>query len=253
MSYNWESFKAFVGKNTRGSKKYYFRGQSSSLWKLETSFQRASVGKGIPMLTYLTSIMSDVNYQFSSFDKPVNLQDSIEFGELLARLQHHGFPTPLLDWTLSPYIAAYFAFKGAPLEAKRDDKVSIYMFDIDKWMVETSPSTDLLTQVPFVSNFVPYATNNQRMGRQMGVMTITNVPDIQQFILNKGNDYLFKIDLPAFERSLVLKELNLMGINDHTLFPDLDGLCKHLKEVHFDSKIKVPPPPPPLVPLPPEV
>lgn len=208
------------------------------------------------MKKYLTSIMQDVNYQVSSFDKPVNLADSQEFGNLLARLQHHGFPTPLLDWSLSPYIAAYFAFKGASLNPKSNEMVSVFIFDIDFWGSNYQPQSNLLEPSEFVSNFVPFVTDNPRMSRQMGVTTLTNVSDLQKHILSKvpnvGAQLLWKFDMLATERSHVMKELNLMGINDMTMFPDFDGLCKHLKEIHFDNQLKILPVPPPLVPPPPK-
>ncbi|MCG3727515.1 FRG domain-containing protein [Vibrio cincinnatiensis] len=250
MEQNWNTYKNWIAEATKNNKKLYYRGQSNSEWKLETTFHRNAKFKKISLQDYFSTIINDVNYQVAAFEAPINFQNSGEYCSFLGKLQHHGFPTPLLDWTLSGYVAAYFAFKGASLNAKPTDKVTVFIFDIEGWNEEFGASSNFLGQDEFVSNFVPYATGNQRMVRQMGVTTSTNVVDIAGFIMKKGLDknrpFLWRYDMPARERNIVMRELNSMGINDMTMFPDFDGLCQHLKEVHFTSQQQILPPPPPL-------
>lgn len=39
----------------------------------------------------------------------------------MTHLRHCGFPSPILDWSRSPYVAAYFAFaKGASRQGRGD-------------------------------------------------------------------------------------------------------------------------------------
>jgi len=250
MEQNWESYKKWISDATRNNRRFYYRGQSNSSWKLKTTFHRNSEPKGISLSHYFGPIMNDINYKMSAFKAPVNLQDNAEYGAFLGKLQHHGFPTPLLDWTLSGYVAAYFAFKDASLQPKSTDRVTVFIFDIEGWTQAFGANTSFFGSDQFVSDFVPYATDNQRMVRQMAVTTSTNVSDIESFMFQKGRNlgrqFLWRYDMPASERMVVMKELNSMGINDMTLFPDFDGLCKHLKEVHFTRQLPVVPPPPPV-------
>jgi hypothetical protein len=83
----------------------------------------------------------------------------------------------------------------------------------------------------------PLAINNQRVVPQQSASLVTNVDDLEWYIREKetssNRTFLSAIDLPASERAIVMKELELMGINAGSLFPGLDGACNQLRERFF--------------------
>ncbi|ERS84825.1 hypothetical protein Q672_17995 [Marinobacter sp. EVN1] len=253
MINSWSGYKEWVSQTIASGNHFYYRGQLNPTWKLQTTFHRQAERTYVPLQHYLDHILPEVSYHVSAHqNEDLNLFDEAQFGNLLARLQHHGFPTPLLDWTLSPYIAAFFAYKNVDPKAPQTQSVTVYMFDFQQWAATFQQPMNLRAEVNFVSAFRPFAKGNPRMHRQMAVTTVTNVSDMEQYLLQQGNaaqkTFLYKALLPVSERRLVMNELNLMGINAMTMFPDFDGICAAMKEMFFndlDVNPLVPPPPAP--------
>lgn len=237
----WNDYKDWVSGLVKSKEKnYYFRGHSNAGWKLQTSFHREAGRNAITLTTYLITNLSEVNYHISSVhNEIIDLRNKDEFYAFLALIQHHGFPTPLLDWTLSPYVAAYFAFKEVNNQQLIGDNVKIYIFNYMEWTKSFKQPSDLEATEPYVSVVKPYAKFNKRLIAQQGAFTVTNVEDMEDHIL--GNSYggkktfLFNKLISVKEKPVVMRELNLMGINEMTLFPSIGGICRALKSQFFSS------------------
>lgn len=244
---NWVQYKSWIEDVIGAKKDYYYRGQMIPVWKLKTSFHRDAKKVSLSLIDYLDIVIPEIeHYMCAQFNEIFKLDDPKEFGAFLAILQHHGFPTPLLDWTLSPYIAAFFAFREVNVDSPQTNNVKIFIFDFQKWSNIFEQPINLRDKEQYISVIRPYAKNNPRLVPQRGTYTFSNVEDMEDHInLNskkKNEKFLYTVTLPVSERVKIMRDLNLMGINEMTLFPGIDGVCKTLKEQFFCPDIIGPSP-----------
>jgi hypothetical protein len=238
LEHNWENFKAYVATLER--RRFLFRGQSV-IARLRTSFHRtgrADLGR------FLTDDVQTLYRNLSQRTRHIyNLQIPDQNGSFFNLIQHHGYPTPLLDWTYSPYVAAFFAFRAftnsvAEGRSSRDKKVRIFMFDQRQWHQDYLKTAFLNLPNPNFSILEFMAMDNERLIPQQAVSSLTNIDDVEAYIAERetqsGKTYLTAIDLPLSERRRVMEELSYMGITAGSLFPGLDGACEEIRERSFD-------------------
>jgi len=231
----WNHFKAFV--DSFKVKRHLFRGQSDR-WRLRSAFHRSGRAN---LLRFMTEDIVALQRVLSVRTRHVfNRANPDENGAFYNLVQHHGYPTPLLDWTYSPYVAAFFAYRNVPKSeagaATATRRVRIFVLD-ESWRTDFNQVTFLDRNFPHFSVLEFLAIENERMVPQQSVSALTTIDDIESYISEKGRakskTYLTAIDLPASERAEVFRDLDYMGVTAGSLFPGLDGACEELRERNF--------------------
>src|ERR1039458_2579997 len=236
---NWEEFKRHIaGFRLKG--RVLFRGQHSNKYPVRTSFHRRGRNN---LQAYLVNDVQRLRHQINAIS-PHYYQPTVEdlYG-LLNLAQHHGFPTPFLDWTESPYVAAFFAFdclteKEKWLSKPDREPVRIFTFDLEAWRnVNRKLAQSLNDPCPDFQFFHPPANNNPRYYPQQSMAAFSNIDRIEDYIAayeaSEKKTFLTRIDILATERTTVEDELRFMGITPATLFPGFEGACKSLRAELF--------------------
>ena len=125
----WNGFKRRM--NAVEQKRYIFRGQPNNQWRLRTSFHRTGRAD---LERYETLDVPDLLRIFSAVTSHVfHPANPLDRAALLNLAQHHGYPTPMLDWTWSPYVAAFFAFQHVKRNETSRRKIRIFKLDCAAW------------------------------------------------------------------------------------------------------------------------
>jgi hypothetical protein len=254
---SWEEFeneiKRFEDLTRKLWDEVWFRGQSDAYWLLTTTLERRSPSLG-DVASYLR-VISEIKPAVETFTghtfetiKPQDIEEAcrefdrfhFRLGEsftYMAHLRHAGFPSPLLDWSHSPYVAAYFAFA----RAKGDGNVAIYAYRErpDNMKVGGTDSQIL--------SFGPNIKTHKRHFRQQSRYTacVAYIHGKWQFMPHDGvfyqrdglnQDLLWKITVPASERMKALRYFDKFNLNEFSLFDSEEALLEMLATRFIDMR-----------------
>lgn len=253
---SWEEFERAVRElrdRHPGHRALLFRGQPDAAWPLRTTLERHD-GVEMPFEAYYRVIAASEPQVRSFTDEawepiesyPAMRELAVEYdrfdlhlwgGKLqalgyLAYLRHFGFPSPLLDWTRSAAIAAFFAFR--PAAPPSSGKASIFVYCERPTGMKMWDSGR-----PRIFGMGPNVRTARRHHLQQGEYTMCLqwetsvgwrfVPHERVFAGgHPDQDLLWKFNLPWSERVKVMLHLDEHNVNAFSLFESNEALLETL-------------------------
>lgn len=167
-------------------------------------------------------------------------------------MQHYGAPTRLLDWTESALVALYFAVRA------NDGNFNAAVWALDAWWLnkkvikadEVIPPADPGTMNSDREKVAPWLPDRFKKGKrgklpplpiavfpthtmrrisaQRSCFTIHGAERNGFDTLTKGrrSSALVKFEIPSWEVLQIRRTLGSCGVDDTSIFPDLEALCR---------------------------
>ncbi|NOU47197.1 MAG: FRG domain-containing protein [Bacteroidales bacterium] len=243
QSYEFDKWSEFIDKinSILDYRQYIWRGQGDSSWIIESTLDRSLRLKGkIGDIKLIDAHLKRFKYAARGRrgSNPPGLENDNDWWALG---QHNGLLTPLLDWTKSPFVSAFFAFASSEKSSTNRRLITgISRGSIESKSKEIIKAHTSSSPPSIIDFFEPLSDENARLVNQGGLFTRSPAGmDIESWVRNNfGKDEkkvkMYKMLLPDDEREMILKSLNRMNINYSSLFPDLFGASKF---VNMDMEI----------------
>ena len=228
----------------------FFRGHSDSEWKL-----LCGLGRQNPEEYKKKHIETILYFEYMTMGGPL-LEGHDTSWDVLFSMQDHGLPTRLLNWTLTFSNALYFSLekyfllRDNPALSNTHNNPCVWVLDPYRLNRSTvgvasifNPRTDLLGN--YQENFIEHskeigaevmaiipAKGSHRIAVQKEVFTLHS--NLFKPLEEYPGTFLKKYELPKKAIPDAIRFLQNAGINEFALFPDLDGLARHLKREYVD-------------------
>lgn len=243
---SWEDFITFIRRESFGAQ--LFRGHRDVRWRLSSAFERTLVGikKYDPeQITFSREIIHTAREEYwerfyqLALGLP-GLPNAMSPNDWWILGRHYGLVTPLLDWSGSPYVAAFFAFVDH-LESRypsfKDGLGGIGSIDVKNdgesvaiWALSTERLIRKKEELQIIYPETEFSVHSQRIRAQKSVFTKmehSRYIDIESYLRSEGLfDCLRRYEIPRAEAIKALRDMELMNISFATLFPDLHGAAK---------------------------
>ena len=235
MTSTVEKYLSQILEGTHSTGIYAYRGQQDSQWPLHSAATRRLItehGEGVTQDPDFPQIY--VAYHRYTLIEPARTRGfGTESGrrlsdlELLAKLQHFGAATGLLDFTWSPLIALWFASQYPPHDGKlfvvnTNDPISVVRISSDEKAQDLEAAFLGAVSPPYLSYWEPTVTGDAslRILRQRSVFIIDRP------LVPSDKEVIRELLIAKEDKQALQSELEVLDFSQESLFQDVYGFAQ---------------------------